>query len=103
MNEKVYCCRRFAATNKESTEKHSSKPPKVPALPLNNNVTYFFDIPFWVDDSVVEMIETEAHLPIEFDNKTKNLDIELTIDKKLLGALSNITKNTIKHATNVLF
>ena len=49
------------------------------------------------------MIKAEAHLPIEFGNKTKNLGIELTIDEKLLGALSNVTKNTIKHATNVLF
>ena len=52
---------------------------------------------------MIEKIEVEAHLPIEFGNETKNLDIELTIEEKLLGALSNVTENTIKHATNVLF
>ena len=91
------------ATNKESTEKNSSKPSELPTLPLNNDVTYFLNIPFSVDDSVVEMIEAEARLPIEFGDKTKNLDIELTIDEKLLGALSNVTKVTIRHVTNVLF
>ena len=49
------------------------------------------------------MIMTEAQLPIEFGDETKNLDIELIIKEKLLGALSNVTKNTVKHATNVLF
>ena len=58
---------------------------------------------FSIDNSVVDMIMTEAHLPIEFGDETKNLDIELIIKEKLLGALSNITKNTVKHATNVLF
>ena len=58
---------------------------------------------FSIDNSVVDMIMTEAHLPIEFGDETKNLDIELIIDKKLFGALSNVTKNTIRHATNVLF
>ena len=71
--------------------------------PPLNNVTYILNSRFSVDDPVIEKIEAEANLHIVFGDETKNLDIELTIEEKLLRALSNITKNTIKHATNVLF
>ena len=59
-----------AATNDGTTEKIPPKTTVLPPPPLND-VTYFRDIQFSTDDSVIVKINAEAYLPIEFGDETK--------------------------------